>query len=87
MKFRTVSGSEYEIDDGFVRRINTGVEKRADGEWIRLHNNPQVYVGASVIMEMDSLRDFGYDDNYTPWADSGSTTLRTTSIVTEIHND
>lgn len=87
MRFKTVSGSEYEIRGDKIRRLNALAGKRADGEWIRLHNDPEIHVGASGVLIMDSLRDFGHDDNFTPWAETDNVTTRVTSTVTEVYDD
>lgn len=99
MKFSTYSGSEYEIVPGYldpgsgiespamVRRVNPSYEKRADGEWTRLVNNPIIEVGQPVILTMTSLSEYGSDDYGTPEEDASPYTTRITSTVTEIEND
>lgn len=62
MIFKTVSGSHYEIQDGYIRRINPLEEKRADGEWIELIEEPNVVVGERVTLVMKSLAPYGPDD-------------------------
>ena len=59
MKFKTVSGSTYEIQGGTVRRVNEGYGKRADGDWIELFNpNVVVEVGEPVIAASSGMADF-----------------------------
>lgn len=86
MKFRTVSGSEYEIKDGFVRRSNPSYEKRADGKWLRLINS-HVQVGEPAYLVVESLRGYGGDDYGTPDDQADDVTTRTTSTVTEVYDD
>lgn len=62
MKFLTESGSIYEIDGDHIRRINTEARKRADGEWIRLLEEPVVWEGYPVRLVMESLSSHGPDD-------------------------
>lgn len=87
MKFKTVSGSEYEIRDGLVRRINPEHEKRADGEWVRLINNPDVRVGECAIVTTESLRRFGGDDYETRDEEANLFSTRITSTVTEVWDE
>lgn len=87
MKFSTYSGSEYEIQDGMVRRLNSNYGKRADGEWIWLIEEPVVKVGESAILRMKSLSSYGEDDLWTPREHTTAITTRITSTVTEIYYD
>lgn len=88
MKFRTKSGSEYEIVEHpagkVVRRINTNYQKRVDGEWVRLINNPVIEVGEQAVLTMPSLSEFGYDDIGTPEELASEYTTRVTSTITEV---
>lgn len=84
MKFTTVSGSEYEIKDGFVRRINPLAGKRADGEWVKLIQEPVIEVGESAILRTESLRKYGPDDYGTPDDQADDVTTRVTSTVTGV---
>lgn len=87
MKFSTYSGSQYEIEGDWVRRINSEAEKRGDGDWIRLVNNPVIEVGHSAVLTMKSLAKLGTDDYGTAPEDVSPYTSRITSTVTEIEND
>ena len=78
MKFTTYSGSTYEISDGKVRRLNPDYEKRADGDWVTLFNDPDIEV---AVLVLESLAKRGPDDVGTPeWLKYNFTT-RVTSIV------
>ena len=78
MKFKTETGSEYEINDGLIRRVNDSSELRADGVWVRLYGRSSIEVGFPVRLVLESLAP----------QDSGSAiTYRTTSYVTEIFDD
>ena len=78
MKFKTETGSEYEINDGLIRRVNDSSELRADGVWVRLYGRSNIEVGYPVELVLESLAPPG----------TGSTiTRRTTSYVTEIFDD
>ena len=85
MKFRTKSGSEYEIVEHpagkVVRRINTNYQQRVDGEWVRLLNEPVIEVGGQAILTMPSLSEFGYDDIGTPEELASEYTTRVTSPI------
>lgn len=82
MKFLTESGSMYEIDGDHVRRVNEGYGKRADGEWIRLLEEPVVWEGYPARLVMESLSSYGPDDydNTEP----SNMTVRTTTPVERI---
>lgn len=85
MRFKTESGSTYEVEGGRIRRLNSDYTKRADGEWWRYFGiSPwPVAVGHSVVIAMESLAELGPDDNGS--VEPGSlTTVRTTSRVTEV---
>jgi len=93
MRFRTESGSTYEIRDGLdedqktvtvVRRLNPEYTKRADGEWKILLNDPHVEKGFRAVLVMESLSGYGADDH---GQEGGGPTVRTTSIVTEVWED
>lgn len=94
MKFKTVSGSEYEIryfigagGSKFIRRINESAEKRADGIWVKLVNDPVIEVGEQAYLVVESLRGYTGDDYGTPDEQADDVTVRTTSTVTEVWND
>lgn len=88
MKFKTHSGSTYEIVDHpagrMVARLNEDYSKRADGEFVQLHNDPVVEVGQPVFMVLSSLANRGEDDHGTDPAAASTYTYRTTSPVTEV---
>ncbi len=83
MKFKTVSGSEYEMSDGWIRRTNEGYEKRGDGEWARLLNKPRIEVGSPAYLILEPLSGFG-DDDQEEQVENPQATFRTTSLVTEV---
>ena len=78
MKFKTASGTEYEVDTENlrVRRANAGTSTspvmRRDNEWLKLSHVPQVDVGYPAIMVIE------------PLAPGADVTFRTTNIVTEV---
>lgn len=88
MKFRTESGSVYEIAelDGleYVRRLNPDYTKRADGDWVRLHLRSEITAGCSVLLVLDSLAGLGPDDNGNPQDNGSDVTQRITSPVEEV---
>ena len=88
MRFKTVSGSEYEIvnhpSGSVVRRLNTKYKKRVDGEWVRLLNEPVIEVGGQALLVMPSLSEFGYDDIGTPEELASEYMTRVTSTITEV---
>lgn len=85
MRFKTETGSTYEIRGDEIRRLNPDYTKRADGEWVRLLNSPKVEVGYRVLLELEPLHEYGEDDS---GVDSQGVvpdvTIRTTSRVTEV---
>lgn len=88
MRFKTATGSEYEIvqhpSGSVVRRLNAKHEKRADGEWVRLLNEPVIEVGEQALLTMSSLSAFGADDIGTPEDLASEYTTRVTSTITEV---
>lgn len=88
MRFRTESGSVYEIAelDGVqhVRRLNADYTKRADETWVRLYNRSEVSVGCSVLLVMESLSLLGPDDYGNPEGNPSSVTTRITTPVEEL---
>lgn len=81
MIFHTETGSTYEIAESKVRRVNAEAAKRADGEWVRLLNDPWVEVGFSVLLVLEPLSGYGPDDY---GFEDGLLTTRKTSRVTSI---
>lgn len=87
MKFETETGSAYQIKDGLVRRIPAdGNEKRADGEWVRLVGEPDIRVGYSARMVIETLAAYGSDDEGNVASES-PVTYRTTSRVVSITHE
>lgn len=86
MRFKTETGSEYEMQGALIRRVNTGAEKRGDGKWLLLKNEPHIAIGESALLELEPLAAYGPDDNGAHVVESTST-WRKTSWVTEIIND
>lgn len=76
--FETWTGSRYEINKGKIRRLNPNAEKRGDGNWYTLYNRPEIEVGQSAYLMMESLSHLGADDY---GQEGGSLTTRTTSEV------
>lgn len=73
MIVKTDNGSTYEFDqDSHVRRVNDSWELRADGDWVRLHNDPNPQVGQGMVLALDGLDS------------EADITFRHTSNVTEI---
>ena len=87
MKFKTVTGSEYEIVADRIRRINPSAEKRRDGEWVKLVRKPYIEVGHSAYLTLESLAEAGTDDYGTPLSEASPFTTRITSTVVEVEND
>lgn len=93
MKFKTASGSTYEIwsphyenTGTYIRRVNEEHSKRADGDWVPLVNEPTIVVGEQAVLVMESLRPYGGDDYGTPDEAADSVTTRVTSTVTEVYD-
>lgn len=88
IRFETATGSTYEIVEHpsgrVIRRVNSEAGKRADGEWIRLVNDPLLAVGESAYLAMESLSNYGSDDYGTHKEDASPYTFRTTSTVTKV---
>jgi hypothetical protein len=88
MKFRTESGSVYELGivGGVecVRRLNPNYTKRADGEWVRVHNRSEVMVGAAVWLMVESLAHLGSDDTGNDTVEGANVTHRLTTPVEEV---
>lgn len=53
--FETRGGSRYWIKRGKIRRLNPDFKKRGDGVWLTLHTRPEIEVGASVLLAMETL--------------------------------
>lgn len=79
--FETESGSRYKINRGLVRRLNSGYGKRGDGDWWKLYDLPELWIGTSALLVMESLSHLGADDES---GLSGDVTVRTTTPVTRI---
>lgn len=79
--FETYTGSTYEINHGKIRRLNPDYEKRGDGNWYTLYNRPEIEVGRSTYLVMESLSHLGADDY---GVSGGALTTRTTSEVVGI---
>lgn len=79
--FDTYTGSRYEINHGKIRRLNPDYEKRGDGNWYTLYNRPEIQVGQSAYLVMESLSHLGADDY---GQEGGALTTRTTSEVVGI---
>lgn len=79
--FDTYTGSTYEINHGKIRRLNPEYEKRGDGNWYTLYNRPEIEVGQSAYLLMESLSHLGADDY---GQEGGALTTRTTSEVVGI---
>lgn len=82
IKFKTVSGSQYEIRGNKIRRVNDEFSKRADDVWVTLLSLPTVTVGRPATLILESLSEYGYDDR----GGTGEVTVRVTSTVTEVHD-
>lgn len=83
--FETWSNSRYEINHGKIRRLNPDYEKRGDGNWYILYNRPEIEVGQSTYLMMESLSHLGADDYGLSTVDrDAALTTRTTSEVVGI---
>lgn len=81
--FETWSNSRYEINHGKIRRLNPDYGKRGDGNWYTLYNRPEIEVGQSAYLMMESLSHLGPDD-YHDYAYTSAMTERYTSEVVGI---
>lgn len=88
MKFKTVSGTVYEIDNTAkpprVRRTKDPdselPDMRKDGEWNNLWLIPEIRLGEPVTLWLECLNpDLGEEE--------GAVTIRTTSAITEVYYD
>jgi hypothetical protein len=79
--FETYTGSVYHVSEGKIRRLNLDYEKRGDGNWYILYNRPEIEVGQSAYLMMESLSHLGADDY---GQGGGELTTRTTSEVVRI---
>lgn len=70
MKFYTRTGSIYEVEGNYVRRVSDRGMRR-DEEWIRMLQPPYIQVGHSAHMALEPLG-------------SNDVTFRTTSPVERI---
>lgn len=72
-KFKTASGTEYEVDtkNKRVRRTNAASGMRRDNEWLILMALPNINIGYPAVMLLQPLGE-------------GDATYRTTNIVTEV---
>lgn len=88
--FRTESGAVYEFlysareDQWLVRRGNLDYEKRGDGTWLRLLNEPFVEVGYRAMLVVEPLDALGPDDVGNPKDSGAASTTRLTTIVAEV---
>lgn len=82
MKFQTESGSVYEIDGDHIRRVNTLATKRADGEWLRMVTVPEVELGQPVRTAIESLAQYGPDDEGNETGEVDEETYKFTYRVT-----
>lgn len=83
--FETYTGSTYEVNHGKVRRLNPDYEKRGDGDWYTLYNRPEIEVGRSAYLILESLSPLGPDDYGVQIASmTGNITERLTSEVVGI---
>lgn len=88
--FRTESGAVYEFaysareDQWLARRGNLDHEKRGDGTWLRLLNEPVVEVGYRAMLVVEPLDALGPDDAGNPKDSGALATTRMTTIVTEV---
>ena len=56
MIVKTQSGTEYEFTDDMTQvRRRGGLDMRADGEWLALHNAPNPQVGEAMVLVLDGL--------------------------------
>ena len=81
LAFSTYTGSTYKINHGKIRRLNPDYGKRGDGNWYTLYNRPEIEVGQSACLMMESLSHLGADDY---GQEGGALTTRTTSEVVGI---
>lgn len=85
IRVTTETGSRYEIEGAKIRRVNTSAEKRGDGLWLQLANEPIPIVGQPMVLILESLSAMGPDDSGA--VVPGGVTLRRTSWVTAVEND
>jgi hypothetical protein len=73
MEFQTETGSTYEVEDDMIRRVEHTHDMRRDGEWLRiLKIIYPIEVGSRAYFLLE------------PLGEGAITTLRLTSLVTDI---
>ena len=60
--FETMSGARYWIKGSMLKRLNPNDEKRGDGEWLRLLEEPEIVVGMPAYLVLEPLSKYGPDD-------------------------
>lgn len=90
-RITTESGAVYLRDGNRIMRVTnqSDHEKRGDGKWLTLHNDPVFRVGERAILAVESLAALGPDDHGTPpeMADPDVTVRVTTPVVRIEEND
>ena len=85
--FETYSGSTYEINHGKIRRLNPVYEKRGDGNWYTLYNRPEIEVGQSAYLMMESLSHLGADDYGQEGGDAMTTRITSEVVGIDVLNE
>lgn len=78
--FETESGARYWMRGGKIRRLNPDHEKRADGQWLKLVNEPVIEVGRRATLLVEPLSSYGPDD-YGNSGEAAFTQRITTPVV------
>lgn len=84
MKITTESGSVYEFEGDKVRRVNADAVKRADGEWLTVLRHTPIEVGLEVTFFLESLAEYGPDDDGNQNTGSTVATVRRTTPIVSI---
>lgn len=88
-KITTESGAVYLYEPGRIKRLaaDSDYEKRADGEWLTLYNEPTFKIGWRAFLVVRSLAALGPDDHGTlPENTDPYVTTRITTPVVRIED-
>lgn len=85
--FETYSGSTYEINHGKIRRLNPDYEKSGDGNWYILYNRPEIEVGQSAYLMMESLSPLGANDCGQEGGDAMTTRITSEVVGFDVLNE
>lgn len=78
--FETMSGARYWVKGNMLKRLNPNDEKRGDGEWLRLLEEPEIVVGMPAYLVLEPLSKYGPDD-YDVSGEAVMTSRITTPVI------